>query len=135
RPLGQSLSICAARRRQSSDHLVFVRRRRAAGRQRLRRRRWPDPQSMIHARGYTLLEMVVVVALLALTTAMVAPAGLRMIQSWRDADDVKRVLGKVAALPVSARDRGREWRLPPEDEAAVAEAVALPEGWRLVLHE
>ena len=40
--------------------------------------------------GYTLLEMVVVIALLALATAMVAPASFRMIQSWRNADDVQR---------------------------------------------
>ena len=42
--------------------------------------------------GYTLLEMVVVLAILGLATAMVAPATFRTIQSWRDADDPETVV-------------------------------------------
>ena len=35
------------------------------------------------ARGFTLLEMVVVLAILGLATAMVAPSMIRSIDSWR----------------------------------------------------
>ena len=66
--------------------------------------------------GYTLLEMVVVIALRALATAMVAPASFRMIQSWRNADDVQRVLSELAAISVAARTDGRDWLLAPGEE-------------------
>ena len=101
--------------------------------------------------GYTLLEMVVVLAILGLATAMVAPATFRTIQSWRDADEVGRVLGDLAALPGVARHQGTEIRLgadpaqaaSPGTTAAVdthADAAApspliLPEGWRLSFDE
>ena len=96
--------------------------------------------------GYTLLEMVVVLALLGLATAMVAPATFRMIQSWRDADEVGRVLAELAALPTTAREQGRELHLglppagaappgapPPQHspEAGESMPVTLPEHWRL----
>ena len=84
--------------------------------------------------GYTLLEMVVVMALLALATAMVAPASFRMIQSWRNADDVQRVLTELAAISVAARADGREWQLlPGEEDDLLRKAVNLPQGWQLRL--
>ena len=84
--------------------------------------------------GYTLLEMVVVIALLALATAMVAPASFRMIQSWRNADDVQRVLSELAAISVAARTDGRDWLLAPgEEEETLRKVVNLPEGWQLRL--
>ena len=110
---------------------------------------------MNRAAGYTLLEMVVVLAVLGLATALVAPSTFRMIQSWRDADEVQQVLAEVAALPVAARQIGSEIRLgtgqasasgiapirPPGAEPgnesgigtapATAPPIDLPEGWRL----
>ena len=47
--------------------------------------------------GYTLLEMVVVLALMGLAVAMAAPAGFRMVQSWRHASEVDQVLRQLAA--------------------------------------
>lgn len=99
--------------------------------------------------GYTLLEMVVVLALLALATAMVAPAGYRMIQSWRDASEVDAVLGELGALSWRARAEGRTFQSPagariPADTTEPAQgdpvakpdfAIALPEGWSLVFRE
>ena len=99
--------------------------------------------------GYTLLEMVVVLAILGLATAMVAPATFRTIQSWRDADEVARVLGDLAALPALARHEGREIRLAPDSapgmvlparalppsESEPESPLALPEGWRLSVDE
>ena len=93
---------------------------------------------MNRSAGYTLLEMVVVLALLGLATAMVAPASFRMIQSWRDAGEVGQVLGQLAALPTLARSQGSVIRIDPPASAATTApslspvaAVPLPEGWRL----
>lgn len=107
---------------------------------------------MIPARGYTLLELVVVVALLALATGLVAPAGYRMIETWREADEVEQVMHAIAALSLRARNEGRALHLaqadgprpagagepatPPTPAAggqagAAGGPVPLPEGWRL----
>lgn len=84
----------------------------------------------MRSRGYTLLEMVVVLALMGLAVAMAAPAGFRMVQSWRHASEVDQVLRQLAALPAAARKDGREFRIRPEDTAADA-GIELPEGWML----
>jgi len=90
--------------------------------------------------GYTLLEMVVVLAILALATSMVAPATFRMIQSWREATGVRQVRQALAALPWTVQKQGQELRLPPpgeQDPGAPADAslpgVDLPEGWSIEL--
>lgn len=84
---------------------------------------------MTRAGGYTLLEMVVVLALLGLAVGMTAPAGFRMIGSWREATEVEQVLRQIAALPARARQEGLALTL----QAAPAEAnvISLPEGWSL----
>lgn len=88
---------------------------------------------MIRSRGYTLLEMVVVMALLALATALVAPSGYRMIQTWREADGVERVLRELTGLPVTARATGRELHFGSDAPRELSTVVTLPEGWRLTL--
>lgn len=84
------------------------------------------------ATGFTLLELVVVLALLGLTTALVAPAGFRTIATWRRATEVDAALGALVALGARARQQGRTLQL---DAGPVpANAVAgLPAGWTVVL--
>ena len=82
--------------------------------------------------GFTLLELVVVLALLGLATALVAPQGFRMIQSWRHATDVDAALGAVAALGAQARTQGRTLRFDAGPVPAGA-VDGVPEGWTIVL--
>lgn len=98
--------------------------------------------------GFTLLEMVVVLALMGLATAMVAPGAYRMVASWREASDVDVVMKSLASLPLAARDAGRELRLLPTQDGAVrifspgtetedaqrsdVDLIEMPEGWTLV---
>jgi prepilin-type N-terminal cleavage/methylation domain-containing protein len=82
--------------------------------------------------GFTLLELVVVLALLGLATALVAPQGFRTIQTWRRATDVDAALGALAALGARARIEGRRLSfdagpLPPDA------LEGAPEGWTVVL--
>ncbi len=80
--------------------------------------------------GFTLLELLVVLALLGLATALVAPQGTRMIETWRHATDVDAALGSVAALGARARTEGR--RLSFEAGPVPADAIeGIPEGWVL----
>ena len=94
------------------------------------------------AGGYTLLEMVVVLALLAMATALVAPAGYRMIQTWRDASEVDRVVGELQALSWQARTHGRPLKLAADEtlpNVALEDPVdplarlstGLPDDWTL----
>jgi prepilin-type N-terminal cleavage/methylation domain-containing protein len=84
------------------------------------------------ARGFTLLELIVVLALLGMATALVAPQGFRMIASWRRATDVDAALGAMAALGAKAQQQGRRMEFPAGPVAAGAIA-GLPDGWSVVL--
>ena len=86
---------------------------------------------MTATRGYTLLEMVVVVGLLALATAMVAPAGYRMARSWQDADEIKQVMRSISRLPVAARQTGRALQLDKGLYDSKLPALTVPDDWQL----
>ncbi|WP_082592182.1 prepilin-type N-terminal cleavage/methylation domain-containing protein [Stenotrophomonas nitritireducens] len=88
--------------------------------------------SPLPGRGFTLLELVVVLALLALATALVAPSGFRMIASWRRATEVDATLQAVAALGTAAAQDGRARTLEAGPVAADA-LPGLPEGWQVEL--
>ena len=57
--------------------------------------------------GFTLLEMIVVLAILGLATAMVAPSAIRGIDSWRRQAAMDALLDQIRALPGNARASGR----------------------------
>lgn len=78
--------------------------------------------------GYTLLELVVVMAILAMATVIAAPTGYRMIRSWQEATQVEDVLQQLERLPGTVRASGRP--LEGEPNAGIP-AVVLPEGWSL----
>ena len=73
-----------------------------------------------------------VLALLAMATALVAPQGFRMIASWRRATDVDAALGAMAALGATAQAQGRrlEFAVGPVPATAIP---GVPEGWTVVL--
>ena len=55
------------------------------------------------AAGYTLLEMVVVMAVLAMATALAAPPSYRMMRSWQEATRVDDVIQQLERLPGAVR--------------------------------
>ena len=69
----------------------------------------PAPRNAARMRrdGFTLLEMIVVLAILGLATAMVAPAAIRSIDSWRRQAELDSLLDQIRALPGDARASGR----------------------------
>lgn len=92
----------------------------------------PTGSSRVHQRGFTLLEIMVALAIMALAMALVAPASFRMLAAWQESSDVSRVLKRLALLPLDARQSGQALNFdagtPPERMAALLD---LPEGWRL----
>lgn len=78
-------------------------------------------------RGFTLLELMIVLALMALAAAMVAPAATRTLEAWRDASTRKDVRGMLQSIPSRARGIGRKWYLG-EGSGLPPELLVLPDG-------
>ena len=73
-----------------------------------------------------------VLALLGLATALVAPAGVRTIETWRRATDVDAALGAVSALGARAHQTGKGMWLEG-GAVPMAELEGVPDGWQVVL--
>jgi general secretion pathway protein G len=87
--------------------------------------------------GFTLLEMIVVLAILGLASALVAPAAVRSIDSWRREAQVDALLDQIRALPGNARAQGEliaidDAVLSGEDAPLRIEgdwSLTVPEAW------
>lgn len=80
--------------------------------------------------GYTLLEMIVVMAILAVSTAIAAPPSYRMARAWQEATQVDDVLQQIEHLPSQVRTTGTPLNVQGEDEIP---SITLPPGWTLRL--
>ncbi len=87
------------------------------------------------ARGFTLLELLVVLAILGLATALAGPALLRTVDSWRRQGDIDAVMEQVRALPMHARAEGRALFVDEGGVAAARVPLRAPEGWSLSVSE
>lgn len=85
-------------------------------------------------RGYSILELLLVIAIMGLATALVGPPMYRMIGSWQRADTAERILGELAALPSRAASEGRTLTLGPGLVGADV-LEDLPESWSLRLDQ
>lgn len=84
--------------------------------------------------GFTLLELVVVLALLGLATALVAPSGMRAIEARSRNADIEAGLGSLSALAARAHEQGRAMVLAAGELPAGA-IEGLPEGWIVTLEQ
>lgn len=78
--------------------------------------------------GYTLLELVVVMAILAMATALVAPPSYRMIRTWQEATQVQDVIEQLERLPGTVRAIGNQL---DTDAKGSNVPVNLPQDWSL----
>lgn len=85
----------------------------------------------MRAPGFTLLEMVVVLAILGLATALVAPAALRGIDSWRRQSEIDALLDQVRAMPGDARAQGRAIVVSDAALASPKPPLRVSAEWRL----
>ncbi len=84
--------------------------------------------------GFTLLEMLVVLAIVALVVGVAAVNAFAMMHSWRTRAQLDSIGDQFAHLPVLARQRGRAIVLPPKadpdpENAKLPPAIKLPENW------
>lgn len=81
--------------------------------------------------GFTLLEMVVVLAIIGLATAMVAPSMIRSIDTWRRQSQVDALLDQVRGLPNQARARGLAIEISDATLQGGKPPLQVGEGWQL----
>lgn len=81
--------------------------------------------------GFSLLELLVVLFLISVLAAMVAPRLQRTYEAIASSGDRAEVLRSIEQLPFIARELAEPLALPPEDASGVelTRLLALPEGW------
>ena len=78
--------------------------------------------------GYTLLELVVVMAILAMATALVAPPSYKMIRTWQESTQVQDVIEQIERLPGTVRASGNPLATDADGSKV---PVDLPQDWTL----
>ena len=66
---------------------------------------------LARTRGFTLLEMVVVLSILGLVTAVAVPSVLRAIETWQRRGELELVLDQIRGLPATARAQARDLQI------------------------
>jgi prepilin-type N-terminal cleavage/methylation domain-containing protein len=82
------------------------------------------------AGGFTLLELLVVLALVSIVAAMVAPRLQRTYDAVARSGNRAEAVRQLERLPLIARDQGRAIVVPAEDGAVLAQWLQLPSGWQ-----
>lgn len=83
------------------------------------------------ASGFTLLEILIVLALVSMMAAMVAPRLQRTYDAIVRSGDRAETIRQVERLPLLARDSGHPIEIPADDAGAVSHYLDLPDGWRV----
>ncbi len=85
-------------------------------------------------RGYTLLELLVVLLLLSLVTGLIMPRLNNLYESAVRAFQVEDVLQQISGLGYQAYQQGKTWRLGQLEDSVnnVPEPpLTMPEGWTI----
>ena len=81
--------------------------------------------------GFTLLEMVVVLSILGLATAIAVPSVLRGIDTWQRRGEIESLLDQIRGLPAAARAQGRDLLIAPDTLASRKSPLKAGSGWTL----
>lgn len=81
------------------------------------------------ASGFSLLELLVVLALIAMLSALVAPNLRRTYSAIAGSGERAEVRRQLERLPLHARRQGARVEVGTDDSAGMAARLELPEGW------
>lgn len=84
-------------------------------------------------RGFTLLELVVVLTIIGLVTAIAAPSVFNTIGSWQRQAQVDALADQLRGLPARARSSGKRIMIDDEAMQAADAPLRLSEGWSLTV--
>lgn len=95
--------------------------------------RSPRPERMPRMRhgGFTLLEMIVVLAILGLAAALVGPSMVKSIDTWRRKAAMDVLLDQLRALPGNARNTGKPITISDATLASAAAPLRIDADWTL----
>jgi len=85
-------------------------------------------------RGYTLLELLVVLLLLSLVTGLIMPRINNLYDSAVRAFQLQDVLQQVSGLGYQAYQQGKNWRLGQTEDSVdnlPEPPLTMPEGWAI----
>ena len=79
--------------------------------------------------GFSLLELLVVLALIGMLTALVAPNLQQTYSAIAGSGERAEVRRQLERLPLQARSQGERIVIDADDAAALSARLELPEGW------
>lgn len=85
------------------------------------------------ARGFTLLEIIVVLAIMGLVAAVATPAVVRGIDSWRRQAQADAVMDQLRGLPARARASGRPIEVSGAALAGESPPLRVEAPWTLAV--
>ena len=83
------------------------------------------------ARGFTLVETIVVLALIALITSIVFPNFIKLYDNTILGSQKEDILSQISDLGFKAYVEGRHFRLTNVQGGDMQAVVAIPDGWQL----
>lgn len=92
----------------------------------------PRSDAAAPAGGFTLLELLIVLALVSLVAAMVAPRLQGTYDAVARSGERAEVVRQLERLPLLARARGVAIEIPADDAKTLRGLLALPQGWTAV---
>ena len=95
----------------------------------------PIEQGQRAALGFTLLEVIVVLSIMGLVAAVVAPAAVRSIDSWRRQADADALGEQVRSLPGRARGSGTTITIDNASLSSEEPPLRMAPGWSLSVPE
>lgn len=84
-------------------------------------------------RGFTLLEIIVVLAIMGLVAAVATPAVVRGIDSWRRQAQADALMDQLRGLPSRARAAGRPIEVSTDTLATGTPPLRVDPGWTLAV--
>lgn len=91
----------------------------------------PASAPRARAAGFTLLEILIVLALVSMMAALVAPRLQRSYDAVTRSGQRAEAVRQLERLPLLARDRGTAIEIPADDAQALRRYLALPPGWTM----